>query len=184
MNSEDSSSSSVLSTCEVTLREDDSALRALRRESASVRLNFLLIEIAWYENLPDALVEQSNATSMSAPKICLRHYFVFSRIIGPAEEPYDGGDDAYCDGRITEQYSRGSQVPVPQWTRQRDALEDYSRCLRPARIAPPEQHLVDAGCVDAKLLIASQTEYLVDLVGPDFQGSPRAYPTTDRLCLA
>jgi hypothetical protein len=30
----------------------------------------------------------------------------------------------------------------------------------------PEQHLVDAGYVDAELLVASQTEYGVDLVGP------------------
>jgi transposase len=30
----------------------------------------------------------------------------------------------------------------------------------------PEQHLVDAGYVDAELLVASQTEYQVDLVGP------------------
>lgn len=30
----------------------------------------------------------------------------------------------------------------------------------------PEQHLVDAGYVDAELLVASQTEYRVDLVGP------------------
>jgi transposase len=30
----------------------------------------------------------------------------------------------------------------------------------------PEEHLVDAGYVDAELLVASQTEYQVDLVGP------------------
>jgi len=30
----------------------------------------------------------------------------------------------------------------------------------------PEQHIVDAGYVDAELLVASQTEYQVDLVGP------------------
>ncbi len=30
----------------------------------------------------------------------------------------------------------------------------------------PEQHLVDAGYVDAELLVASQTEYHMDLVGP------------------
>jgi transposase len=46
----------------------------------------------------------------------------------------------------------------------------------------PEQHIVDAGYVDAELLVASQTQYQVDLVGPDFQGSPMASPPTDRLC--
>ncbi len=30
----------------------------------------------------------------------------------------------------------------------------------------PEQHIVDAGYVDAELLVASQTQYQVDLVGP------------------
>jgi hypothetical protein len=40
----------------------------------------------------------------------------------------------------------------------------------------PEQHLVDAGYVDAELLVASQTEYVVDLVGPtgkDHRGPTR-----------
>lgn len=40
----------------------------------------------------------------------------------------------------------------------------------------PEQHLVDAGYVDAELLVASQTEYQVDLVGPtakDHRGPAR-----------
>jgi transposase len=31
----------------------------------------------------------------------------------------------------------------------------------------PEQHIVDAGYVGAELLVASQTEYQVDLVGPN-----------------
>lgn len=30
----------------------------------------------------------------------------------------------------------------------------------------PEHHIVDAGYVDAELLVASQTQYQVDLVGP------------------
>jgi transposase len=30
----------------------------------------------------------------------------------------------------------------------------------------PEKHIVDAGYVDAELLVASQTEYRIDLVGP------------------
>jgi transposase len=30
----------------------------------------------------------------------------------------------------------------------------------------PEQHLVDAGYVDAELLVTSQREYQVGLVGP------------------
>ena len=47
----------------------------------------------------------------------------------------------------------------------------------------PEQHIVDAGYVDAELLVASQTQYQVDLVGPDFQGSSVASPRTDWLCL-
>ena len=34
----------------------------------------------------------------------------------------------------------------------------------------PEKHIVDAGYVDAALLVASQTEYAIDLVGPTAKG--------------
>jgi transposase len=37
----------------------------------------------------------------------------------------------------------------------------------------PEQHLVDAGYIDAEALVASQADYQVDLVGPtakDYRG--------------
>lgn len=51
--------------------------------------------------------------------------------------------------------------PVPD----REALPDFHTALDQHDLLP-EQHLVDAGYVDAELLIASQTEYRVDLVGP------------------
>ena len=51
--------------------------------------------------------------------------------------------------------------PVPD----REALPAIHAALDEHDLLP-EQHLVDAGYVDAELLVASQTEYRVDLVGP------------------
>jgi len=51
--------------------------------------------------------------------------------------------------------------PVPD----REALPVIHAALQHQELLP-EQHIVDAGYVDAELLVASQTEYQVDLVGP------------------
>ena len=51
--------------------------------------------------------------------------------------------------------------PVPD----REALPALHAALDQQELLP-EQHLVDAGYVDAELLVASQTAYRVDLVGP------------------
>ena len=51
--------------------------------------------------------------------------------------------------------------PIPD----REALPDTHAALEQQELLP-EKHLVDAGYVDAELLVASQTEYQVDLVGP------------------
>ena len=51
--------------------------------------------------------------------------------------------------------------PIPD----REALPTIHEALDQKELLP-EQHLVDAGYVDAELLVASQTDYSVDLVGP------------------
>jgi transposase len=51
--------------------------------------------------------------------------------------------------------------PIPD----REALPVIHSALDQKELLP-EQHIVDAGYVDAELLVASQTEYRVDLVGP------------------
>ncbi len=51
--------------------------------------------------------------------------------------------------------------PIPD----REALPTIHEALDQQELLP-EQHLVDAGYVDAELLVASQTDYIVDLVGP------------------
>jgi transposase len=51
--------------------------------------------------------------------------------------------------------------PIPD----REALPTIHEALDQKELLP-EQHLVDAGYVDAELLVASQTDYMVDLVGP------------------
>jgi transposase len=51
--------------------------------------------------------------------------------------------------------------PVPD----REALPEIHAVLDQRELLP-EQHIVDAGYVDAELLVASQMEYQVDLVGP------------------
>ena len=61
--------------------------------------------------------------------------------------------------------------PVPD----REALPVIHTALEQHDLLP-QQHLVDAGYVDAELLVASQTEYQVDLVGPtgkDHRGPTR-----------
>jgi transposase len=52
-------------------------------------------------------------------------------------------------------------APIPD----RQALPDTHASLEQRQLLP-EQHLVDAGYIDAEALVASQTTYQVDLVGP------------------
>ena len=47
----------------------------------------------------------------------------------------------------------------------------------------PEQHLVDAGYVDAQSLVASQKEYQIDLVGPTAKDHRGPGSRAKRLCL-
>ncbi len=54
--------------------------------------------------------------------------------------------------------------PIPD----RDELPEIHAALQQRGLLP-EQHLVDAGYVDAEALVASQTEYSIDLVGPAAQ---------------
>jgi transposase len=54
--------------------------------------------------------------------------------------------------------------PIPD----RDELPEIHAALQQQELLP-RQHLVDAGYVDAEALVASQTKYHVDLVGPTTQ---------------
>ena len=54
--------------------------------------------------------------------------------------------------------------PIPD----REALPEIHAALQQQELLP-EQHLVDAGYVDAESLVVSQTAYQVDLVGPTAQ---------------
>ena len=54
--------------------------------------------------------------------------------------------------------------PLPD----REALPDIHEALQQQDLLP-QQHLVDAGYVDAEALLASQTDYEIDLVGPTAQ---------------
>jgi transposase len=54
--------------------------------------------------------------------------------------------------------------PIPD----RDELPEIQAALKQQELLP-QQHLVDAGYVDAEALLASQTAYHVDLVGPTAQ---------------
>jgi len=59
-------------------------------------------------------------------------------------------------------------APIPD----RHALPEIHTSLEQRELLP-ERHLVDAGYIDAEALVASQTTYQVDLVGPaarDYRG--------------
>ncbi len=63
--------------------------------------------------------------------------------------------------------------PIPD----RHALPEIHEVLEQRELLP-QQHLVDAGYVDAEALLASQTKYQVDLVGPtakDYRWQARAH---------
>jgi len=51
--------------------------------------------------------------------------------------------------------------PIPD----REALPAIHVALQQQELLP-EKHIVEAGYVDAELLVASQTDYRIDLVGP------------------
>jgi hypothetical protein len=68
-------------------------------------------------------------------------------------------------------------APIPD----RHALPEAHAVLEQRELLP-EQHLVDAGYIDAEALVASQATYQVDLVGPtakDYRGPGKR---TQRLC--
>ena len=70
-------------------------------------------------------------------------------------------------------------APIPD----RHALPEAHAILEQRELLP-EQHLVDAGYIDAEALVASQSDYQVDLVGPtakDYRGPGKS---TQRLCFS
>ncbi len=68
--------------------------------------------------------------------------------------------------------------PIPD----RDELPAIHAALQHQALLP-QQHLVDAGYVDAEALVASQTEYHVDLVGPTAQDHRGPGARAKGLCL-
>jgi len=68
-----------------------------------------------------------------------------------------------CDEDLPRLITQVSTTIAP--TPDRQALPDIHEVLDQRELLP-EQHLVDAGYTDAESLVASQTTYQVDLVGP------------------
>ncbi len=64
----------------------------------------------------------------------------------------------------------------------RDELPEIQAALKQQELLP-QHHLVDAGYVDAEALVASQTEYHVDLVGPTAQDHRGPGTRAKGLCL-
>jgi hypothetical protein len=84
-----------------------------------------------------------------------------------------------CDEDLPRLITQVTTTIAP--TPDRQALPDIHAVLD-QRDLLPEHHLVDAGYTDAEALVASQTAYQVELVGPTAKDYRGPGTRTERLC--
>jgi transposase len=85
-----------------------------------------------------------------------------------------------CDEDLPRLITQGTTTTAP--TPDRQALPEIHAVARPTGLARHPHHLVDAGYTDAEALVASQTAYQVELVGPTAKDYRRPGTRTERLC--